>query len=135
GTFIKRCSNLIVLSQSGEYIDSSEISYALREMTEDIRAFGVPCHTDFSIEGNCEVSLAISILDYITRALRSGVKNMKSVNFRLLASQGMLTIRLMIEGVSELSSDHADIEGIDMSIFVKSENNSVTADILCWEAK
>ena len=111
--YVKRCSNLVILSHQREEIDSNELCLALSESLDYLELYGVKTHGGF--RGKCGLSgeMVQFVYEVFEEALEQAVPGADAMLLNLDIREKMLVLQMEINAPGKwLSTDkfHAEVE-------------------------
>ena len=103
--YIKRRSNLFLMSERFSEISVRELEYALAELLDNIRLTGTVCASDFKCSGQCEADLLIALFDACEDAVSRLIFHMDALLLKLTADSDGIYLRIQIDTEKELSME------------------------------
>ena len=121
GAYLKRRSNLIMLSDSLDQIPAEELLLCLRESESNLRLYDVTCALRFSLEGELPFDAAGTLFDFYETALELSLDTLTDLTVFAVGNADELRLTLML-------SCGADMTGI-LTTF---ENADITKEDNIW---
>ena len=103
--YIKRRSNLFLMSEHSLEISSKELEYALIESLDNIRLTGTMCASDFKCGGQCEAALLIALFDAYEEIVSQLLFDMEALFVKMTIDSAGISLRLQIDSEKELSTE------------------------------
>ena len=110
GSYIKRCGNLLFISENGETTDISELTRCLDESFSNLELLGVSCGHDLPQNGTVRVTDAIRAYRIFEKVIETAMENLDSVWLKGRNTDTNIILHLEVECKTDLSelSDLAD---------------------------
>ncbi|MDO4459920.1 MAG: hypothetical protein Q4C42_07590 [Clostridia bacterium] len=131
GTFIKRGTNLYLLSQESDMVRAKELEYALKELSKTFSCFDVSTTLSISVQGFLPAEELILVLDCIMRIVSKSAETMSRVDIVAKASSQLVAIKLDLFGVHEIYPQKPESEKYELNTFFRDNPDSTTVEILC----
>ena len=81
--YIKRVSNLLMLAESGDYLDIRELELSIKESCDYIELYGAKCERFFNAEGKIEADKLIGMYDSFESLIEHNIENLHDVKIEL----------------------------------------------------
>ena len=99
GAYVKRRSNLLLLSEKTAYIPAKELELCLRESLENLKLFGVSGFLDADCSGTFPVAVLVEAYDICESALEKLLSELGALLLWLRATkEGQLLFRIQMDG-------------------------------------
>ena len=97
GAYIKRRSNLIILSEDDHVLFAKELEYCLRESTDTISDCGIPCWFKCWCEGPILTEYALLAYDSFEEIIELALPNLTALLVNLRVSDGVVELKLQLD--------------------------------------
>lgn len=81
--YIKRVSNLLMLAESGEYLDIRELELSLKESCDYIELYGAKCERFFNASGKLKSDKLIEMYDSFESIIEQNIEELHDVKIEL----------------------------------------------------
>lgn len=81
--YIKRVSNLLMLAESGDYLDIRELELSIKESCDYIELYGAKCERFFNASGKVESKKLIEMYDSFEEIIERNIENLHDVKIEL----------------------------------------------------
>jgi hypothetical protein len=119
--YIKRRSNLLLLSEENKIISSSELEFCLRESLDNIRLLGVHSSLKSKCSGNLNVENAVAVYDLFEKTAELFIDDINALMVSLRCENSVIKLTLQT-GLN----DGADISALNS---LSLNGGSVTCDV------
>ena len=119
--YIKRRSNLLLLSEENKIISSSELEFCLRESLDNIRLLGVHSSLKSRCSGNLDVENAVAVYDLFEKTAELFIDDINALMVSLRCENSAIKLNLQI-GLN----DGADVSALNT---LSLNGGSVTCDV------
>ncbi len=96
GAYIKRRSNLILLSEESNQVSGDELCYCIQESFDNLEAVGISCILYSQIDRNISVYEALALYDLFESIIEIPDSFMTSIAITLTVSMYALNFRMML---------------------------------------
>jgi len=96
GAYIKRRSNLIILSEDTAEMPAEELAYCLRESADNLEAAGAECSCSADCTGRMDTNTALQIYDLFEAVIEAALSSLCSALIRLTVNGNDASLRLML---------------------------------------
>lgn len=86
--YIKRVSNLLMLAESGDYLDIRELELSIKESCDYISLYGAECDRFFNADGKVKSEKLIEMYDSFEELIEKNIENLQDVRIELNGSFG-----------------------------------------------
>ena len=100
--YIKRRSNLLLLSETVQRPDARELEYCLRESTDNLRLCGAACLADCRCQGTAAAAHLVAVYDLFEQILEPVMLDLTALLVQLQAEAGYLRLRLQLDSALEI---------------------------------
>lgn len=119
--YIKRRSNLLLLSEENKVISSSELEFCLRESLDNIRLLGVHSSLKSNCSGTLDVENAVAVYDLFEKTVELFIDDINALMVTLKCENSVIKLTLQT-GLD----DGADISALNT---LSLNDGSVTCDV------
>ncbi len=119
--YIKRRSNLLLLSEENRIISSSELEFCLRESLDNIRLLNVYSSLKSKCSGSVDVENAVDVYDLFEKTVETFIDDVNALMVSLECENSVIKLNLQV-GLNE----GADISALNT---LSLERGSVTCDV------
>jgi hypothetical protein len=96
GAYIKRRSNLILLSEDTDEMPAEELAYCLRESSDNLESAEVKCSCVTDCTGRMNTVTALQIYDLFEEIIEASLSSLRSALIRLTVNGKGASLRLML---------------------------------------
>lgn len=104
-TYVKRCSNLLLLTRQSQWIDSGELFLAISESLEYARLYGIKAHGCYQGEGLLFGDSVLAVYELFETALEAAIPGADALLVNMDIRDGMLSLRIEINAPREILSE------------------------------
>ena len=95
--YIKRRSNLLLISENNDFIPGKELEFCLRESMDNIRLTGSMCSMDSVCEGKIGAKYVVAVYDLFQNILEQALWKFDALLIKVLISNGNLFLRIQMD--------------------------------------
>jgi len=96
GAYIKRRSNLVLLSEDAAEMPAAELAYCLRESADNLESAGTACACWTDCAGSMDTGTALRLYDFFEAVIEAALPSLRSLLIRLTANGRRTALRLML---------------------------------------
>jgi hypothetical protein len=96
GAYLKRRSNLIILSEDTAEMPAEELAYCLRESADNLEAAGAACSCSADCTGRMDTNTALQLYDLFEAVIEAALSSLCSALIRLTVNGKGASLRLML---------------------------------------
>ncbi|MDD6489512.1 MAG: histidine kinase N-terminal 7TM domain-containing protein [Clostridia bacterium] len=110
GAYIKRCGNLIFISEKSEVTDTAELSACLDESFANLELMGVECAVDIQDRNKIYTADAIRVYDFFETVTETAINDIRSVWIKSRNCEDCILFYMEMESDIELSQFSALVD-------------------------
>lgn len=95
--YIKRRSNLLLISEDTDDIPAKEMEFCLRESLDNLRLAGILCSLDSKCEGKVKANRLVAVYDMAQQAFEQTLCGLNALFIKLRISNGNIFMRLQMD--------------------------------------
>ena len=96
GTYIKRRSNLVILSEDGQSFFAKELEYCLLESSEAISACGIDCTFKRNCSGNLATDDALLLYDLFEEIVELSLPDLSALFISVVTSDESASLKMLL---------------------------------------
>ncbi|MGN0355444.1 MAG: histidine kinase N-terminal 7TM domain-containing protein [Muricoprocola sp.] len=100
--YIKRRSNLLLISENNPDIPAKEMEYCLRESLDNLGMAGIPCSINSRCTGNIPAEYLVMAYDLFENALEQTLCELHALFIKLKISEGKFFLRLQMDCMTQI---------------------------------
>ncbi|MGM9638106.1 MAG: histidine kinase N-terminal 7TM domain-containing protein [Butyricicoccaceae bacterium] len=97
GAYIKRRSNMILLSENQPYISAAEAAYCFMESVNNLEAAGVECSLRTECVGDLHIETALAVYDFFEAVVEQALPELNALLIHLTAREGEAALQMMLD--------------------------------------
>jgi hypothetical protein len=98
GTYIKRRSNLIILSEDSALLSAKELEYCFQESAEALSECGIPCFFGRRCEGLIATQSVLALYDLFEEIVEAALPDLTALLVNLHILEGQAELKLQLSG-------------------------------------
>lgn len=132
GSYSKRRTNLLLVSEKNNEINSTEIGFGIQESVENLSQAGI--NSAFSNRGQCLVTIetALAVYDSFEYVVEWMIDRMESFYVYFSATRPTLELRMMVLCQNEIEKDKQHTKMLESQLFTFSSNCRVQKEENEW---
>lgn len=96
-SYIKRCSNLLIISKNTDYITGNELKHAFSESLEYIKLFGLEAFIDWKLNGGLHIKNGMLIYEVFEDVVEAYCENSTAIITKIYGEHGTIGLKMQID--------------------------------------
>lgn len=134
GAYIKRRSNLIIISEESQELYAKEIEYSFREFKESIAEIGIDCYFNRKCQGKIPTENGILIYDIFEEIIERTLTLLKSLLINLNIAKGEIKLKMQLdhsgENITKALNNIEKLNKLNGTIVEKVEDETVNIIVI-----
>lgn len=123
--YIKRRSNLLLISENNDFIPGKELEFCLRESMDNIRLTGSMCSMDSVCEGKIGAKYVVAVYDLFQNILEQALWKFDALLIKVLISNGNLFLRIQMDyKAAEVLCDKTEWTSLGGSLSIQKSDDT-----------
>lgn len=123
--YIKRRSNLLLISENNDFIPGKELEFCLRESMDNIRLTGSMCSMDSVCEGKIGAKYVVAVYDLFQNILEQALWKFDALLIKVLISNGNLFLRIQMDyKAAEVLCDKTEWTSLGGSLSIRKSDDT-----------
>ena len=97
GAYIKRRSNMILLSENQPYVSAAELAYCLTESMNNLEAAGADCALRTECSGSLPIETALAVYDFFEAVAEQALPELGAALVHLTVREGEAALQMMLD--------------------------------------
>ena len=124
--YIKRRSNLLLISENNDVISGKELEFCLRESMDNIRLTGSMCSMDSACEGKIGAKYLVAAYDLFQNILEQALWKFDALLVKVRISEGNLLLRIQMDyTVTEILCDKTEWASMGGSLSIRKSDGAL----------